>query len=55
MTVEHLIEKLKDMDKDKVVVMLDPSEIGWTNIDNVEECESEVRIYEGVNGLFHES
>ena len=55
MNVGELIEKLKTMDKDKVVTLAEPSGIGWTNIGKIEEYEYGVKIIEDDNGLFHES
>ena len=55
MTVQDLIERLSKMDKDKIVIMTEPSGIGWTNIGNVVEGECDVKIVEDDNGLFHES
>jgi hypothetical protein len=55
MTVQNLIEKLSDMDKDKIVIMTEPNGIGWTNISKVVEGECDVKIIEDDNGLFHES
>ncbi len=55
MNVGELIEKLKIMDKDKVVILTEPSGIVWTNIGKIEEDEYGVKIIEDDNGLFHES
>lgn len=55
MNVQDLIETLSKMDKDKIVIMTEPSGIGWTNIGKVVESECDVKIMEDDNGLFHES
>ena len=55
MTVQDLIETLSKMDKDKVVIITEPSGIGWTNIGKVVEGECDVKIMEDDNGLFQES
>ena len=55
MTVQYLIETLSKMDKDKVVIITEPSGIGWTNIGKVVEGECDVKIMEDDNGLFQES
>ena len=53
MTVQKLIEILSKIDKDKMVIITEPSGIGWTNIGKVVECECDVKIMEDDNGLFH--
>jgi hypothetical protein len=55
MNVKELIEVLSKMDGDKIVILAEPSGIGWTNIGTVEEGECEVKIKEEGDGLFHES
>jgi len=55
MNVKELIEVLSKMDADKVVILTEPSGIGWTNIGTVEESECDVKIKEDDNGLFHDS
>ena len=54
MTVQHLIEVLSKMDKDKVVIMTGPNGIGWTNIGKVVEDKHDVKIIEDDNTLFQE-
>ena len=54
MTVEHLIRVLSNMDKDKIVIMTDPDGIGWTNIGDVVEGTSDVKIMEDDGGPFQD-
>jgi len=55
MTVGNLIEKLSKISEHKIVVMTEPSGIGWTNIGKIEDCEFTVKIIEDDTGLFHDS
>jgi hypothetical protein len=55
MNVEQLIKVLSEMDKDKVVIITEPSGIGWTNVGTVEERECDIIIKQDGDGLFHDS
>lgn len=54
MTAGNLIKILKNMDSEKIVVLTEPSGIGWTNISKVVECACDIQIIEDGNGLFHD-
>jgi len=47
MTVKELIIKLQKLDQDKVVVIADINNFGWTNIEDIIENKSTVSITEG--------
>lgn len=47
MTIQELIDRLQKLDKDKVVVIADINNFGWTNIEEVIENKSTVSITEG--------
>ena len=55
MTVKDLIKILEKIDGDKMVIMTNPDEIGWTNIGRVVEEQCQVLIVEDDDGLFHDS
>jgi hypothetical protein len=55
MTAGKLIKILETMDSEKILIMTDPSGKGWTNIGNIEQCESTIKIKEDGDGLFHDS
>ena len=55
MTVKELIKVLEKMDPDKIVILTEPDEIGWTNIGKVVEEKYEVKIVEDDEGLFHDT
>jgi hypothetical protein len=44
MTVKQLIQILQKCDENKVVIIVEPNNIGWDNIGNVIETNSDVRI-----------
>lgn len=44
MTVKQLINKLKEFDEDKIVVLTEPDFIGWDNIGMVIEEDSIIKI-----------
>mgnify|MGYP000020564275 CR=1 FL=1 len=54
MTAGNLIKILKTMDSEKIVVLTEPSGIGWTNISKVVECACDIQIIEDGKGLFHD-
>lgn len=54
MTVGDLIEKLSQMDKNKVVILTEPGGIGWDNVGLVLEESCQVKITMDGEGLFHE-
>jgi len=55
MTVEQLINELKKLDKDKIVILTDPDGIGWDNIGRIIDEKCQVKITMDGNGLFQES
>tara|TARA_R110000803_G_scaffold207962_1_gene276250 strand:+ start:168 stop:335 length:168 start_codon:yes stop_codon:yes gene_type:complete len=55
MTVGELIKELELIDENKIVIMTEPSGIGWTNISEIIEDDCQVKIVEDDNGLFHDS
>ena len=44
MTVKQLINKLKEFDQDKIVILTDPDLVGWDNLGEVIEREHDVII-----------
>ena len=44
MTVKQLINKLKQFDQDKIVILTEPDLVGWDNIGEVIEREYDVII-----------
>ena len=44
MTVKQLINKLKEFDEDKIVILTEPDLIGWDNIGMVIEDGSAIKI-----------
>lgn len=55
MTVKQLIDKLKDMDQDKVVILSEPDGIGWDNVGLISDDGTLVKIHMDGNGLFQDS
>ena len=55
MTVGDLMKKLSKISEHKIIVMTEPSGIGWTNIDKIEEGEFSVKIIEDGAPVFHDS
>jgi hypothetical protein len=53
MTVKQLIKVLSVMDENKVVILYEPKQIGWTNIGKVVEEECQVKIVEDDTELTH--
>lgn len=46
MTVKELINVLSKIDGDKVVILSEPNQIGWTNISRIVEEQCQVKIVE---------
>lgn len=44
MTVKQLINKLKEFDEDKIVILTEPDLVGWGNIGEVVEDGSCIKI-----------
>ena len=53
MTVEELIKKLTTLPKDHIIVITDPEQKGWANIEKVIKNESTVNLVQEGEGLFH--
>lgn len=53
MTVKELIKVLSEMDKNKVVIISEPDQIGWTNIGKVIEEECQIKIVQDDTELFN--
>jgi hypothetical protein len=53
MTVKELIKVLSEMDENKVVIISEPDQIGWTNIGKVIEEECQIKIVQDDSELFH--
>ena len=55
MTVKQLMNKLKELPQDKVVVISEPDQIGWANIDNLVNEQCQIKIVQEREPLFSES
>ena len=55
MNVRQLINKLKTLDHDKIVLLCDPDGVGWDNVGIIKEDHVTVKILQDGNGIFHES
>lgn len=53
MTVKELIYVLSTIDGDKVVILSEPNQIGWTNIGKIVEEQCQVKIVEDDTELFN--